>query len=367
MEKKKKKIIVKYKNMRKFKFILLIIGNILFISSVCSGQEARIGMHDPVMIKEGGKYYIFATGNGITVWSSDDMKSWTREKPVFDAPPQWAVNIMAVHSLNDPSVPVFRLFGGNMWAPDISFYNGQYYLYYSVSAFGKNTSCIGLVTNKTLNPSDPNFKWVDQGPVVCSRPGIDNWNAIDPNLLFGEDGYPYLIWGSFWDGLQIARLTDDLKTIHPRARPVTVASRKTDENMENPPATGDNPVAAGGNAIEAPFVIKKGNYFYFFASIDYCCRGVNSTYKMIYGRSEKITGPYLDKEGKSMRTGGGTILMEGDENWYGVGHNGFATIDGKDYIVFHAYDAKDNGQSKLRIFEILWDKDGWPIVGNSVY
>ena len=347
------------------KILLLFVGNLLYLLSMnCIAQQDRIGMHDPVMIKHQDKYYIYATGNGITIWSSTNMRSWTREKPVFDAPPQWTVSIMAAYSLSDTTIRPFR---GNFWAPDISFHNGQYYLYYSISAFGKNTSCIGLATNKTLNPSDPDYKWVDQGTVICSRPGIDNWNAIDPNLLYGEDGFPYLIWGSFWDGLQIARLTDDLTRIHPDSKPVTIASRKTDVNMPNPPSIDNNPVAAGGNAIEAPFVIRKGNYFYFFASIDYCCRDVNSTYKMIYGRSEKIMGPYLDKEGKSMQTGGGTILLEGDENWYGTGHNGFATIDGNDYIVFHAYDAKDNGQSKLRIFEIQWDKDGWPVMGNSIY
>jgi len=316
-------------------------------------QDNRIGVHDPVMIKQ-DKYYIFATGVGISVWSSVDMKSWIRENPVFDKPPQWAVE----------AVPTFR---GHIWAPDISFHNGQYYLYYSVSAFGKNTSCMGLATNKTLNPSDPDFQWIDHGAVVCSRPEVDNWNAIDPNLLYGEDGFPYLIWGSFWDGLQIARLTDDLKTIHPDVEPLTIASRKKNMDEANPPAVDNNPVDAGGNAIEAPFVIKKGKYFYFFASIDYCCKGVNSTYKMIYGRSDKILGPYLDKEGKSMRTGGGTILMTGDDNWHGVGHNGIATIDCKDYILFHAYDANDNGKSKLRIFELLWDDNDWPVVGAPVY
>ena len=347
-----------------FKYYFLLIINILILSSICFAQENRIRTHDPVMIKQDDKYYIFATGNGIDVWSSADMKSWTREKPVFALPPTWAVNIMAAYALSDPSI---RPFMGHIWAPDISFHNGQYYLYYSVSAFGKNTSCMGLVTNKTLNPSDPDYQWVDHGPVICSRPGIENWNAIDPNLLYGEDGFPYLIWGSFWDGLQIVRLTDDLKRVHPDSKPETIASRKRDVNMPNPPSIDDNPVDAGGNAIEAPFVIRKGKYFYFFASIDYCCKGVNSTYKMIYGRSEKILGPYLDKEGKSMRTGGGSILMKGDENWHGVGHNGIATVDDKDYILFHAYDANDEGRSKLRIFELLWDDHDWPVVGNFVY
>lgn len=313
----------------------------------------RIAVHDPVMIKQ-DKYYIFATGVGINVWSSVDMKNWIRENPVFDKLPQWTVE----------AVPAFR---GHIWAPDISFHNGQYYLYYSVSTFGKNTSCIGLATNKTLNSADSDFQWVDHGAVVCSRQGIDNWNAIDPNLLYGEDGFPYLIWGSFWDGLQIARLTDDLNAIYPDSKPLTIASRKRTVDEANPPAVDNNPADAGGNAIEAPFVIRKNKYFYLFASIDYCCKGINSTYKIIYGRSEKILGQYWDKEGQPMRTGGGTILMTGDENWHGVGHNGIATIDGKDYILFHAYDANDDGRSKLRIFELLWDDDDWPVIGAPVY
>ena len=340
---------------------LVIVGKILFLPTICCAhvgayrirpiesppQEARIAVHDPVMIKHANKYYIFATGVGINVWSSTDMQSWTREKPVFDTPPSWAVNIMAAYALSDPTIKPFR---GHIWAPDISFHNGLYYLYYSVSAFGKNTSCMGVATNTTLDPTDPNFQWVDHGPVICSRPGVENWNAIDPNLLFGEDDAPYLIWGSFWDGLQIVRLTDDLKRVHPDCKPTTIASRKTRENP-----------------IEAPFVIRKGKYFYLFASIDFCCKGVNSTYKMIYGRSENILGPYIDKEGKSLLDGGGTILMAGDENWHGVGHNAVATFDGKDYLIFHAYDANDNGRSKLRIFELLWNDDDMPVVGNAIY
>ena len=99
-------------------------------------------------------------------------------------------------------------------------------------------------------------------------------------------------------------------------------------------------------------------------SIDYCCKGVNSTYKMIVGRSKKIPGPYLDKEGNNMATGGGSILLQGDKDWYGVGHNSTYTFNGKDYLVFHGYDAHDEGKSKLVIKELEWDSNGWPVVKN---
>jgi arabinan endo-1,5-alpha-L-arabinosidase len=282
------------------------------------------------------------------------MKSWKREKPVFTEAPQWAVD----------DVPTFR---GHIWAPDISYHNGQYYLYYSVSAFGKNSSCIGLVTNKTLHPEDPAYEWVDHGAVICSTPGKDNWNAIDPNLIFDEEGQPFLFYGSFWDGLQVVRLSDDLTTPYPGEQPLTIASRKLTRSPDNPPAIDNNPVDAGGNAIEAPFVVRRGDYYYLFASIDYCCKGVESSYKMIYGRSDKIEGPYYDKEGEELLFGGGTILMQGDERWHGVGHNAVANSCGNDYLLFHGYDARDEGRSKLRIMRLSWTEEQWPRLMEEVY
>lgn len=330
-----------------FVFALVFLMSGLGLSAQINNPQA----HDPVIIKQGEKFYIFSTGWGISVLSSTDLKSWKIEKPVFDKAPQWALD----------AIPGFR---GHIWAPDISFYNGEYYLYYSVSAFGKNTSCIGLATNKTLDSSDPAFCWVDRGLVIQSFPGVTNWNAIDPNLIVSTNGTPYLAFGSFWDGIKLAKLSSDGRKIEDNLNKLpTIASRKTKSGLPNPPSVDDNPVDAGGNAIEAPFIFKHNNYYYLFASIDYCCKGLKSTYKMIVGRSEKLKGPYLDKQNIPLLRGGGSILMEGDENWYGVGHNAVAHIDGKDYLVYHGYDASDEGKPKLQISVLQWDSTGWPVVG----
>ncbi len=326
---------------------------IIFLSLITVNTfSQKISVHDPVMIQENGTYYLFCTGRGISVWSSPDMIDWKRENRVFAEVPGWTVD----------AVKDFR---GHFWAPDISFYNGKYYLYYSVSSFGKNTSCIGLATNKTLDYNDPEFNWVDHGKVIQSIPGVTNWNAIDPNLIVAENGTPYLTFGSFWDGLKLVKLSTDATMVEDNLNEIpTIASRKKTSTDTNPPAVDNNPKDAGGNAIEAPFVFKKGKYYYLFASIDYCCKGVNSTYKMIVGRSETIPGPYIDKEGKNMATGGGSIVLQGDEDWYGVGHNSTYTFNGKDYLVFHGYDASDEGKPKLIIKEMQWDAQGWPVVIN---
>lgn len=298
----------------------------------------QTAVHDPVLIKEGNTYYLFCTGMGISVFSSTDLQNWKKEKPVFAAAPQWAVD----------AVPGYR---GHTWAPDIAYFNNKYYLYYSVSTFGKNGSCIGVAVNKTLNPSSPDFKWEDLGKVIQSFPGKDQWNAIDPNLIIDEKNVPWLSFGSFWSGLKLVKLNSDLKTIAQPERIFSIAAR----------AKGSGNDSSGGNAIEAPFIFKKGEYYYLFASWDYCCRGEKSNYKVVVGRSKQVTGPYLDKNAVTMTANGGTLVLEGDaKEWFGAGHNAVYHADGKDYIIYHGYDAQDKGRSKLLINELTWDKEGWP-------
>ena len=321
--------------MKHIALLILILG--AKISCAQDSLFKNVPAHDPVMIRQAGTYYLFTTGRGVNVWSSKDMENWKKEKPVFASPPEWAVK----------AVPGFK---GHIWAPDISFHNGLYYLYYSISTFGKNRSCIGLATNKTLDPKSPDYHWTDHRQVVESVSGRDEWNAIDPNLILDENQQPWLSFGSFWNGIKLVKLNPDAKSIatDPQEWFTLASVPKTASNSES-----------GNGAIEAPFIFKKNNYYYLFASYDYCCRGEKSTYKMRVGRSEKLTGPYEDKAGTAMKNGGGTLLLEGDKDWHGVGHNAVYTFDGTDYLIFHGYDARDKGRSKLRVEKLRWE-EGWP-------
>lgn len=301
-------------------------------------------VHDPVVIKEGDTYYLFCTGFGISVYSSKDLKSWTRQKPVFEKPPVWAVE----------SINGYR---GHTWAPDISFQDGKYYLYYSVSSFGKNSSAIGVAVNKTLNADSPDYRWTDMGKVVQSVPGRDMWNAIDPNLVVDESGNAWLNFGSFWNGVKLFKLDRQLNAPAQPEEWYTIASRPRKFSIQDS--------LAGDAAIEAPFIFKKGEYYFLFVSWDYCCRGEKSDYKVVVGRSKNIKGPYLDRTGKSMLEGGGTLLLQGDgKEWFGAGHCSVYSFEGKDFLFAHGYDAADKGRSKLMIRELQWDASGWPFIKN---
>lgn len=312
------------------------------VSLGCYAQDIRV--HDPVMIKDGNIYYLFCTGMGVSVFTSTDLKDWKPSKPVFEKAPEWAVKI----------IPGFK---GHIWAPDIVYHHGRYYLYYSVSAFGKNTSCIGVATNTTLNPEDKNYKWVDHGKVIQSVPGRDLWNAIDPNVAFDEKQQPWMVFGSFWSGIKLVKLDSSMVSVAQPEEWHPVSKRPRDYK------TADESPEPG--AVEAPFIFKHSDYYYLFLSFDYCCRGKESTYKIVVGRSKDIKGPYVDKDNTPLNENGGSLVLQGDARWAGLGHNSVYTFDGNDYIVFHAYDSNDGGKPKLRIEKLTWDEKGWPMVNSS--
>lgn len=306
-----------------------------------SSHAAQVSVHDPVMAKEGGHYYLFSTGPGITFYSSTNMRDWRPEGRVFAGQPAWAKT--AAPTFND-----------HIWAPDITHHKGKYLLYYSVSGFGKNTSGIGVTSNTTLDPRAAGYKWVDQGMLLQSVPGRDDWNAIDPNIVEDDAGAGWMSFGSFWGGLKLVKLNDAWTGLAEPQEWHTIAQRARG------PFTTDT--GAGTAQIEGPFIFKKNGYYFLFASWDLCCKGKDSTYKVVVGRAKTVTGPYLDRAGVAMNQGGGSLVIAGDQDWPGVGHNSAYTFDGKDYLVLHAYEAADKYLQKLKVLEMKWDHDGWPTV-----
>ena len=309
-------------------------------------------VHDPVMAYEDSTYYLFATGMGIQKMTSKDRKSWTvHAEPVMSVIPKWTHD----------SVPGFR---NHVWAPDVIQWHGRWWLAYSCSTFGKNGSAIGLLSCRSLAQG----LWNDEGCIVTSREQRDNWNAIDPNFVIDDDDNPWLVWGSFWDGIQLVRL-DTTMHIGVSQQPRTIARRYNLSNKHvkaslpinpNPPK---NPTSdyAGSNAIEAPFIFKHDGWYYLFVSWDYCCQGSKSNYRVAVGRSKTVEGPYLDSKGIDMCYGGGNLFLEGDKKAYeAAGHCAVYRFDGQDIFICHGYSIAHQGASILIQHPITWTSDGWP-------
>lgn len=326
------------------------------------------GTHDPSIAKDGDTYYVFATGaaypprqpgdhtprpedamaNGraapvmgqFPVRCSKDLHDWKFCGKVFPDIPAW------IRALSPKTK--------ELWAPDVSYFDGLYHLYYAFSVFGKNTSGIALATNKTLNPASPDYEWVDRGLVLKSAEQ-DDFNAIDPNLVLDAKGNAWLSFGSFWSGIKMRRIdraTGKLSMVDMKTYSLATRS-KPEDAAPAPPGLPPN-----WEAVEAPFVIRHGDFYYLFVSWDLCCRGAKSTYRTMVGRSAKVTGPYLDKQGKSMEDGGGSALLSGNTTWAGPGGESLLHLADGDIIVFHAYDAR-TGRPALQISTLGW-RNGWP-------
>lgn len=290
-------------------------------------------VHDPsTIVKHGGEYWFFATGQGVASWRSKDLVKWEAGPPVFREPPQWVAE----------TVPGNR---GHFWAPDVIKQNDRYLVYYSVSTFGKNTSAIALASSPTLDPADPKYRWTDHGVVIRSGPK-DDFNAIDPCVIAGPQDTLWMAFGSFWSGIQLVEL--DPKTGLRRA--------------ENSPVRS----LAHKEQIEAVTLYQHGDYYYYqFVNWGWCCRGLRSTYEIRVGRSKEITGPYLDKDGVDLVKGGGTLLLETEGRFIGPGHPGILLDGDRHLLSYHFYDKEANGRSALAIRPLDWDADGWPRIAGQ--
>lgn len=279
-------------------------------------------VHDPVIAHVDGIYILFSTGPGIQVRTSVDLINWSLAGQVFETKPPWITT-------TDPVRP------NDLWAPDISYFGGTYHLYYAASTFGSNTSCIGHATSA----SPTSNTWTDHGAVICSS-SMDNYNAIDPAAFVDADGRPWLAFGSFWSGLKLVPLEAD------GSRSGTEIYSLSTRN---------------DTAVEAPFVVRHGSYYYLFESVGSCCQGANSTYKVLVGRATDVRGPYVDDQGVALLAGGGKVVVQGDDRWKGPGHNAVFSTTAGTYNVYHSYDANASGIPTLRISEMQWSADGWPI------
>lgn len=280
---------------------------------------------DPTVVKaEDGYYYLYATENirNVPIYRSRNLIDWKYVGTAF----------------TDESRPTWNPKGG-IWAPDINYVDGKYVLYYSKSEWGGEWTC-GVGVASATSPEGP---FTDHGALLISE-NIGVRNSIDP-FYIEENGKKYVFWGSF-HGIYGIELTADGLAIKPGSKPVQIAA----------------------DQMEATYIHKRGKYYYLFGSAGTCCEGANSTYRVIYGRSESLFGPYVTKDGKRMLDGAFDVLIHGNGNVAGPGHNAeFITDDaGQDWIIYHGFDMKDPDAGRLVYMDrVEWLSD-WPQVAGNM-
>ena len=293
--------------------------------SYTAPDASSVGIHDPSMLKVGSTYYLFSTHGLLHAHTSTDRINFSDEGDAFPSLPSWT--------------GTYTGGSGDLWAPDASSHNGVYWLYYAASTFGSANSGIGLAISPTGVPGT----YVDAGAPVYTSTDCTGSNAIDPASVVDASGNAWLAFGSWSNGIQIV----------PVDNTTGVPTGATCTQLAYHPS---------GTGIEGSYIYPHGGYYYLFASIDTCCYGVTSTYRIVVGRSTSITGPYLDRGGVALTTGGGTILLSAHGNINGPGGQTlFSDTDG-DVLVYHYYDGNNNGDPALGINLLGWTSDDWPYV-----
>ena len=84
----------------------------------------------------------------------------------------------------------------------------------------------------------------------------------------------WLTWGSFWGGIKMRRVD-----------PATGKLSTTDTTLHSLTSRPREQPISG--SVEAPFIVRHGGYWYLFVSFDRCCRGADSTYNIVVGRSQR--------------------------------------------------------------------------------
>jgi arabinan endo-1,5-alpha-L-arabinosidase len=274
----------------------------------------------------------------------------------------------------------------DVWAPDVLYDSGTstYYQYYAIP-YDPSTGAeavIGLATSTT-----PYGPWTDKGYVVSSWTNAGStapptgdattwnfvntttWNAIDPSPFVDASGNWWLIFGSWSDGTHLLELQSPSSNSSTATIGFPVSSGTNAYPVETSAAVATwYKIGARTNGEEGPFIYYWNGYYYYFAPINTCCNGTSSTYREIVGRSQTVSGPYYDRGGISLESGGGTILISSHGNIYGPGgasvftDTGTSGTESLPTIVYHYYDGNNNGTPTLGINRLNFTSDGWPYI-----
>lgn len=293
------------------------------LESAQSGGKP-VNCADPGALAHGGKYYVACTGGTkkgghLPIYESDDMKKWKHAGFVFpkgEGKHPWGKDAW--------------------WAPELAFIGGKFVAYYTAhDASGKHR--IGVATSDS--PTGP---YTDVGQPIVDRP----FGTIDPHV-FVDGGQPWLYYKRASNGVHTTIFAQRLS-----------ADGLKKEGTAKP--TLDFALPWEGELVEAPWVVKHGDWYYMFYSANWYC---NADYAVGVARSKSPSGPFTKK---------GAPILKANANWRGPGHNSvLRDAENVDWIVYHAYDGsqkepkcahlEQNPPRVLKRAMLDW-KNGWPVV-----
>lgn len=357
--------------------------------------DAGVSVHDPSIVKADGKYYIF--GSHMSTAVSEDLRTWTSLGDGYKVKDKIYYELMAnkdafAYAGSKNSVIPTDDRAWHVWAPDV-IYNeetGLYYLYFcTTSTWNASNLCYATSENidgpyewqgaliysgftaETLDDTDVT-EYVDRDTAkdrYIKKSNEYNFNkypnAIDPTVLYDEDGRLWMVYGSWSGGMYLLELDKATgEVIHP------------EENEANrvDPYFGKRLLGGNHSSIEAPYILydEDSGYYYLFVSYGGLAR--EGGYQIRVFRSETIDGDYVDMNGEypmdtnnpehypyGLKLSGNYFLPSLEMAYMATGHNSaFVDDDGKKYIVNHTRFDNKTEEHEPRVHQFIVNEEGWP-------
>ena len=330
-------------------------------------------VHDPGAVYSNGHYYVFAgaiEGTGVPYYKShDDTMSgpWTQVGQVLPSGSK-------IHELNEH----FK----SPWAPAVVKKDNTFYVFYATTHGSTRNSAIGVAACENLDAPDT---WIDYGAVIYTGegPNSDKYpftvsNAIDPSVLIDpKSGTPILQYGSYWDGIFQVPLSDDLRSLRDIKGSNNIGSFSSSHiALNDNPAVKGHGYHVGPHPIEGSALSYHEPYYYVYYAHGACCGlskvvnkiPISDVYEIRVGRSENVTGPFVDKNGVDLLHGGGTVFLASHDNVYAPGGPSVLTSPSGTDIFYYHYLAR-NGDLQDKHALLGWNsltyEDGWPMLSSN--
>lgn len=276
------------------------LGNGNFLNPILAGDRP-----DPSVLKHGEDYYMvhssFGYVPGLLLWHSKDLVNW------------------------EPVGPALKKHVGIIWAPDLSFHDGRFHIYFPVltnSGF----------TNMVVTAADIRGPWSE--PVDLKVPNFDPGHGV------AEDGSRYL----FFNGGTMAPLSKDGLTVTGPVKHV----------YDGWPIPEDWKIETF--AQEGPKILRHGDYYYMVLA-EGGTAGPATSHMVIMARSKSMEGPWENSPYNPV------VRTQSDkEKWWSRGHA--TLLEGPDskqwYLVYHAYENGYYNLGRQTLLEpVEWTEDGW--------
>ena len=292
---------------------------------------------DPfVAQKDGFYYYTHTLNNRLAIWKTANMSALggAPNTVVWTAPANGAAS-------------------GNLWAPELYFLDGKWYLYYTAGPNGTNLGLQRTWVLENASPDPTTGTWVDKGRIF--NPNADFW-AIDGTVL-EQNGNRYFLWSGHNGIDAVQRIY-----ISQMSNPWTLTGPRVE--LSRPQYAWENVGPPYVN--EGPEIIKHDNKTFLIYSASFCAA---DEYALGQLTASSTADPMLPSSWtKSTQP---VFGQRPAARAYATGHNGFfKSKDGKeDWIIYHANSNPGEGcvdRRNPRMQKFTWNPDGSPNFGVPV-